>query len=383
MFIDTIKSRKIELPPEVEQEIPEEEPESEPVIDMIDDIEVIHEEEELLDTFDDDDKPKKPKPLKATVTFEEELIVARKIKKEAVNNVKNMFQNVAAGKSFETEDTKMQVNDMVKSIFRNKDAMISLSRLKSFDEYTFTHCVNVTTLSLALARELGLSKQEVDTIGFGAMLHDIGKMLVPDHILNKPGRFTPEERLEIQKHTVFAKEILEKRRDISEVAIRMAWEHHERSDGNGYPENKTINQIQKQSSIISIVDVYDALTSARVYKPGMPPGKVLSIIKSSAAEEFRPEYVDKFVEVLGIFPVGSVVEFNTGQIGIVKEVNRDDLFKPHVILVMNAQKQKLGSIRVIESSRYDSMELKIVRYHNPANLGINVDDYLDKEQKTL
>jgi len=384
LFIDTAKTRKIEPKPGVVKEEPKQPPPEEPkqYIEMVDDIEVIKNDEdeaELLESFDEDEEPKKPKVVRASVPFEQELAVAREIKKEAVNNVKSMFQNAAAGKTFETEETQSQVSEMVKSIFRNKDAMISLTRLKSFDEYTFTHCVNVTALSIALARELGFSKQEVDTVGFGAMLHDIGKVFVPDEVLNKPGKLDPDERLEIQKHTIHAKDLLEKRGDIPETAINMAWEHHERIDGLGYPEGKVGRQIQKESWLISIVDVYDALTSARVYKPGMPAPQVLSILKSKSKEEFRHDYVDKFVEVLGIFPVGSVVEFNTGQIGIVKEINRDDLFKPHVILVMNANKQKMGAPRIIDSSRYDSMKLKITKFHHPGTFGINVEEYLDKD----
>ena len=125
------------------------------------------------------------------------------------------------------------------------------------------------------------------------------------------------------------------------------------------------------------------LTSARVYKPGMPPPHALSFIKARAETEFRAEYVDKFIEVIGIFPVGSLVEFNTGQVGIVKEVNRDNLFEPYVLLVMNAQRQKLGTARELYSSKYESEGMKIVRYHDPDDLGIVVTDFLDLDTKRI
>jgi len=268
---------------------------------------------------------------------------------------------------------------MVKSIFRNKDALLSLPRLKSFDEYTFTHSVNVTVLTIALAQDLGFSKEDLDVMGLGSMLHDVGKMLVPDAVLNKPGKLTPEERLIIQKHTVFGKELLEKRGDIPETAIRMAWEHHERIDGTGYPEGKTIDQLQKESMVIAVADVYDALTSARVYKPGTPPPQTLSFIKARGESEFNADYVDHFIEVIGINPVGSVIEFNTGQIAIVREVNRDDLFKPHVTMIMNSRKQMIAP-KIIEPGRYEPMELSITRYHDPVMFDISVEDYLDGKQ---
>ncbi len=125
------------------------------------------------------------------------------------------------------------------------------------------------------------------------------------------------------------------------------------------------------------------LTSARVYKPGMPPPHALSFIKARAETGFRAEYVDKFIEVIGIFPVGSLVEFNTGQVGIVKEVNRDNLFEPYVLLVMNAQKQKLGTACELDPSKYESEGMKIVRYHDPDDLGIVVTDFLDLDTKRI
>lgn len=384
LFIDTAKSKKIEstTPPTPQAD---DKPPPKERIKVVDDIQIIEEEipddQELLEDFGDFDSPKKQKDFAPRVSFEEELEVAKEIKKEAVENVQNMYHNAAAGKSFETESTKAQVNGMVKSIFRNKDALLSLTRLKSFDAYTFTHCVNVTTLSIALAREMGFSKEEVDAVGFGAMLHDIGKMKVPDEVLNKPGKLDPDERLEIQKHTLYAKELLESRGDIPDISVNMAWEHHERIDGLGYPEGKIGRQIQKESWLISIVDVYDALTSARVYKPGMPMPKVLSILKGGSKKEFRHDYVDKFIEVLGVFPVGSVIEFNNGQIGIVKEINRDDLYKPYVLAVTTSKGQKLGVPRVIEPTRYDSMELKVTKFHDPAVLGIDVESYLEADAK--
>lgn len=390
LLIDTAKSQKIEPEKHVISEAPVqqkppniEESEPEPVIEKVEEPEPEEpEHEKLLDTFDDKNEKKEP-ARKVLVPFEKELEIARTIKAEAVGNVKKMLQDAAVGKSFETETAKKQVNEMVKSIFRNKDALLSLTRLKSFDEYTFTHSINVTVLAIALARELGFSREQVDVIGFGAMLHDLGKMRVPESILNKPGKLTHEERMEIQKHTTKGYEILKERGDIPETAQLMTYEHHERTDGNGYPCGKTLDQLQPESILTSVVDVYDALTSARVYKPGMNPPHALTFLKARAEAEYRADYVDKFIEVIGIFPVGSVVEFNTGHIGIVNEINRDNLFRPYVILVMNSQGKKIGAGRVIGPSKYESANLKIVRYHDPGDLGIYVSDYLDAELKRI
>lgn len=372
LIIDTAKELK-----EEPQQAPH--PQPEPIVEEF--VEPELPKEELLESFEEKEKDKTK--ARALVPFEEELHIAREVKTEAVKNVKKMLQDAAVGKSFDTEPARQQVNDMVKSIFRNKDALISLTRLKSFDEYTFMHSVNVTVLSIALARELKFPKEQIDLIGLGGMLHDIGKVKVPEKILNKPGKLTPEERLEIQKHTTFGYNLLKVRQDIPEISMLIAYEHHERADGTGYPCGKKLSELQQGSLISNVTDVYDALTSARVYKPGMPPPYALSFIKARAETEFCSEYVDKFIEVIGIFPVGSVVEFNTGQVGIVKEINRDNLFEPSVLVVMNAQRQRLGAGRLIDPSKYPGGGLKIIRYHDPADLGIIVSEYLDLSESRI
>jgi len=372
LIIDTAKELK-EEPPQAPH------PQPEPIVEEF--VEPELPKEELLESFEEKEKDRTK--AGALVPFEEELHIAREVKTEAVKNVKKMLQDAAIGKSFDTEPARQQVNDMVKSIFRNKDALISLTRLKSFDEYTFMHSVNVTVLSIALARELKFPKEQIDLIGLGGMLHDIGKVKVPEKILNKPGKLTPEERLEIQKHTTFGYDLLKARQDIPEISMLIAYEHHERADGTGYPCGKKLAELQQGSLISNVTDVYDALTSARVYKPGMPPPYALSFIKARAETEFCSEYVDKFIEVIGIFPVGSVVEFNTGQVGIVKEINRDNLFEPSVLVVMNAQRQRLGAGRLIDPSKYPGGGLKIIRYHDPADLGIIVSEYLDLSESRI
>jgi len=315
----------------------------------------------------------------AVVPFEEESKRANEIRVVAVNTVKNMLRDAAVGKSFETDDAKEQVNDMVDSVFRNKDALLSLTRLKSFDEYTFTHSVNVAVISIVMAKEMGYDKDRLRIVGLGCMLHDIGKMKIPDAILNKPDRLTEEERKIIQNHPLYSEEILKERDDIPEVAKRIAYEHHERSNGQGYPYGKKKGQFQEESAIAMIADVYDALTSTRVYKAGLPPPHALQFIKSHAEKEFLTDLVDKFIEVLGIFPVGSVVEFNTGQIGIVREINRKNLFQPYVVLVMNANRQKIGMGRIVGPAQYKRNDIRIIRYHDPLDLNIFVSEFIDKD----
>ncbi|MFC1477044.1 HD-GYP domain-containing protein [candidate division KSB1 bacterium] len=384
LFIDTAKFQKIEpekKPDPKPKPEPKPDPKPEPIVEEIKDpepeVELTPEVEEMLDNFDDDGSKKESKVL---VPFDKELEKAREIKTVAVNTVKNMLKDAAVGKSFETKEAKNQANEMVKSVFRNTDAMLSLTRLKSFDEYTFTHSVNVSVIAVAMAKELKYDKDRIKTIGLGCMLHDVGKMRVPDEILNKPGKLTPEERKVIQNHPLFSEEILKERDDIPDLAKHIAYEHHEKANGEGYPRGMTLDEVKEESAIATIADVYDALTSARVYKPGMPPPQALSFIKARAETEFRADFVDRFIEVLGIFPVGSVIEYNTGQIGIVKEVNRENLFHPKAVIVMNVSRQKVGVGKIIEPRHYEEKNYKIIRHLDPLDLEINISEYLDKDQ---
>jgi len=273
------------------------------------------------------------------------------------------MEDVSMGKSLDSDVAKKQVTNIVDSIFRNSDALISLTRLKSFDNYTFTHCVNVSVLLTSFAKKLGYNRKKLEQLALGGLVHDVGKMKIPDEVLNKPGRFTDEERQIMKNHTVYGKEVLDKTPGIPEVSKLLALEHHERFDGKGYPYGKDHTELQHDSLLAAIADVYDALTSKRVYKPGMPPPQALAYIKERGDSEFKKSLVDLFIVNVGVFPVGSLVELNSGELGIVSEVNRDDLLKPFVLLITDKLKRLVKRREHI--SLYEFREKKIVGYPDP------------------
>ncbi len=356
IYINTEKS--IEIKPEKPRV--EKKPPPEPII--------VKEEEE-----EEEEPPPPP------VSFTEEIKKAKIIKEESVNLVKNYMEDVSLGKSLDSEKAKLQVKNIVDSLFRNADALISLTRLKSFDHYTFTHCVNVSVLLTSFAKKLGYNRKKLERLALGGLLHDIGKMKIPDKILNKPGRFTDEERQIMKNHTIYGKEILDRTEGIPEASKLIALEHHERYDGGGYPYGKDGSTLGQDSLIAAISDVYDALTSKRVYKPGMPPPQALAYIKERSNREFKKTLVDLFIINVGVYPVGSLVELSTGELGIIAEVNRDDLLKPFVLIITDKLKRFTKTRELI--SLYEFREKRIVGFPEPEKYKIDPNKILEESVK--
>jgi putative nucleotidyltransferase with HDIG domain len=265
--------------------------------------------------------------------FAVELERAKEVYSEAKVLVKDLLQNARMGRAVDGEGAARVVDNMVDSIFRNGDALSSLSRLKSYDDYTFQHSLNVSVLALTLGRHLGLVKGELRRLGIGSLLHDVGKMRVPEAILNKPGRLTDEEFAVIKTHSLHGAKILMQTEEIPDECATVALNHHERFNGRGYPRGLEGLAIGKFGLISAIVDVYDAITSDRVYHQGMPTYQAMQKIYEWGKTDFYPVYVQKFVQCVGIYPIGSVVYLDTGETAVVARQNRDQLLRPWVKVV--------------------------------------------------
>lgn len=268
--------------------------------------------------------------------FREELQKAKEVYGEAKVLVKDLLQEARLGRSVDGEKAQYVVNSMVDSIFRNQDALVSLSRLKSYDDYTFQHCLNVSVLTVALGRNLGLVKDELRRLGVGAILHDIGKMQIPEEILNKPGRYTDEEFAIMKQHTLKGASILMNAADVEKESAAVALNHHERYSGKGYPRGLVGLSIGKYGLISAIVDVYDAITSDRVYHKGLPSYQAIQKIYEWGATDFYPVYVQKFIQCLGVYPIGTVAELDSGELGVVYSQNHNDLLHPWVRIIRSA-----------------------------------------------
>lgn len=271
--------------------------------------------------------------------FQEELKDAKKIRDEAEVMAREFLNSVRLGKELDLPAVHDNVDRMIDSLFRNQDALTSLARLKSVDDYTFAHSVNVCILSLTLGRHMGLAREALHDLGAGAILHDIGKMLVPPEILKKPGGLTDSEFAEMRRHALLGGEFLLKAKEIKEESRIVALQHHERYDGSGYHKKIRGKEIHLYARIAAVADVYDAMTSNRVYQRGMVPEEAMKKMYLMRDTHFEPELVERLIKCLGIYPIGTIIELNTGEISIVKMTNHTHPLQPVVTMLFDREKR--------------------------------------------
>lgn len=288
------------------------------------------------------------KRWKDQISLEEEIGEARRIESKAREVLYTTLDDVRLGRSIDSEGAKAVIADMVESIIRNPDAMGVLSQLKKADEYTALHSIRVCILALTFGRHLDLTRDELNLLGVGALLHDVGKMKVPSEILNKKGNLTEQEFALVKSHVPEGVKVLERSKGITPVSIEVAARHHERYSGGGYVLGLQGDNIGAFGMMGGIVDCYDAITSDRVYHKGMTSYDALSKMYHWRNTAFHPGLVEQYIQCMGIYPIGSLVELSNGAIGVVATVNRERRLKPRVVLVLNSDKQPYESIKIVD-----------------------------------
>lgn len=271
------------------------------------------------------------------VPVEVEMLQARRVFTEATGIVSNVLLDYRLGKQVELEKVEPIVSAITASIFRNPDAILSLLRIKQVDKYTFQHSVAVSTLLLSFRRAISEERKIIEQVGIGGLLHDIGKMRVPDAILNKPGKLSESEFDLMKRHVEYGCEILQKNPNFSPLALSIVAEHHERHDGSGYPKGLKGGEISPFGQMAAIIDVYDALTSNRIYHHAIEPTEALKKILEWSEYHFNTTLVHQFIRTVGIYPVGTLVRLESGYLAVVLEQHHENLLHPRVRLVFNSQ----------------------------------------------
>lgn len=304
------------------------------------------------------------------VAMQEELVKARRIFSEASAIVNTVLLDCRMGKQVEVEKLEPIIASITGSIFRNPDAIVSLLKIKQADKYTFQHSVAVSTLLISFCRAMEIDRASIELVGIGGLLHDIGKMKVPEQILNKPGKLTETEFAIMKKHVDYGCALLENTPDLSPISISIAAEHHERHDGSGYPLGIKGDSISLYGQMAAIVDVYDALTSNRVYHSGMEPTEVLKKMLEWSEHHFNTPLVHHFIRTIGIYPVGTLVRLESGYLAVVVEQNHDDLLHPKVRLIFNSKTHSYIPPRDCDLSKADGID-RIVTFEAPSRWRID------------
>ncbi|WP_144394859.1 HD-GYP domain-containing protein [Pleionea sediminis] len=315
----------------------------------------------------------------------DEIGPAAKTFKKSKQVIKSVLDRVMLGEDFEIAAVKEQVKDCVQSIIRNESAMLMMTLIKNKDEYTAEHCLNVGILSIAFARYLGLEEQQLEDIGVAGMLHDVGKVMVPTAILNKPGKLSDEEMATMRSHAQKGYEILLKKRDALPSTVDVAFTHHERLNGEGYPRGLYDHQISTFSRLVSIVDTFDAITSDRCYDQSRAIMDAYKVLMSCRDTHYDGKMVTKFIEWRGIYPPGSIVEMENGEVGIVTATNPRYKLRPKVLLILDENKKHRRRERLIDMSKLDldasAHTYRIIKAVPNRAFGIDLQEFVDKGLK--
>lgn len=317
-----------------------------------------------------------PRSQSSRESFSSNLDRASKTVERSRKGVIRFFNDIRLGKSIETEDAKAIVGELISEITYNTNTALWLTSLRSRNEASANHCLNVSILAIAFARHLGMPMERLQAIGLGALMHDIGLARVPDSILLKPGHLSKEEFEVIKKHPRDGSHVLKLTGQLPEEALDIVLHHHERLNGRGYPEQLSGDQIGQGVRIVAIADVYDSLTSDKPYRDAVAPQDALTMMHKRSEEDFGRQLMEEFIKCVGIYPIGSLVVLNTGALGVVVSSNPEARLKPLILLVRDENgkdvyPRKLVNLAVL-GSHGAGHNWSVSRVVNPNDYGVDV-----------
>jgi len=304
--------------------------------------------------------------------------------KKSSRLMKGLMDRIMLGEDFDLHGVRDVVKENVKQVLENEDAMLMMTLLKNKSDSRAEHSLNVSILAIGFARFLGFSQHQLEDIGMGALLHDIGQVKIDDKLLKKPGRLNQNEMTEMCQHPKYAFSILQSKSGLTDSCIDIAINHHERLGGQGYPRGLTGDKLSNNVRLVSIVDVFESLTTPQVYRKSMSVVDAYKVLMAGKETHYDEKMVVKFIEWRGIYPPGSIVEMENGEVGIVIATNREFKLKPKVILVLDEYKQTRKE-RIIDMAKMpldaESKPYKIVKAFENTAFGIDLQAYADKGLK--
>ncbi|GHU26950.1 cyclic di-GMP phosphodiesterase [Betaproteobacteria bacterium] len=300
------------------------------------------------------------------VSTQTEMAQAAKICAQAKQAVTSMFQEARMGKAVDAGNARKLVEEILDSVTRNSDALISLVRLKTADDYTYMHSVAVCALMIALGRQLKLDEELIRKLGVAGLFHDLGKAMIPLEILNKPDKLSDEEFAIMKTHPEEGCRLLRESHGVDEVVFDVVRHHHEKTNGTGYPKGFKDSEISLYAKMGAVCDVYDAIASNRPYKAGWDPAESLRKMAEWANGHFDQTVFQAFVKSLGIYPVGSLVRLTSGRLGVIVSQSSKSLLTPRIKVFFSTRSNARIRPDLIDLSAPGCLE-KIVSREDPAN----------------
>jgi putative nucleotidyltransferase with HDIG domain len=300
----------------------------------------------------------------------------RRMYADAVSVASMVWESARTDTKPDPTAAQSMIDNLAQAVVHNRSALMALTALKDYDDYTFTHMVNVSILTMAQARGLGIDGPLLREIGLAALMHDIGKVKTPSEILNKPDKLSDEEFAIMRRHVVDGAEILRGTPEIPSLAPIVAFEHHLRLDGTGYPFGVSRPTLNLATMLCGIADVYDAMRSQRKYQQSFPSERILAILQRNDGKQFDQHLVRRFVQLLGIYPVGNLVKLDTGEIAVVLQVHAPDPYRPKVRVLFATDGGRLElpqDINLWEAAQAgrEDIATSVIAPLSPADYGID------------
>jgi len=307
--------------------------------------------------------------------FAEESPSARKVNERAAEFAQQMIADVRNGQKLSAQSVQDAVEPIVQSILRNADAFLWISGMVRRDAYLYSHCVNCSALCAALGRHLGFPEDTLIHLATGGMLMDSGKVIVPDELIQAPRRLSFKERDQVRRHVEYSVHVLDEA-GIHEQNVRdMVLGHHERVDGSGYPAGLSQSETPLFARIAAVVDAYDAMTSPRPYSKAISRHAALQELYHGIGSFYQGEIVEQFLQCLGTYPTGSLVELSNGEVGIVIEQNQARRLRPRVMLLLDAEKRRYNRFPELDllahNDQHPEQPIHVVAAPEPGSYGLD------------
>lgn len=280
--------------------------------------------------------------------FEDEQPRAEQAFDILVEDIDRIFDGVQSGERLDVVQLRKSVEPIVDSISRNPDACLWVARLKQHDRYTYRHSLSASVWAVSLGRQLGLPKRDLRTLSMGCMLMDIGKLRIAPELLQAERELSNDEMAELASHVQHGLDILNESGILNKDVYNIVAHHHERFDGSGYPQGLRGDQIPPFARVAAIVDTYDAITSVRSYAQAIAPADAIRVLYGARDEEFQAELVEAFIQAIGIYPAGTLVELSTGEVGVVVAEYRTRRLRPKVMLLLDANKRRIPEAKIVD-----------------------------------
>lgn len=322
-------------------------------------------------------KPLKPDP----VTLKAEFDRAQVDFESASEVMSGVFAKIKSKRHFDLGVLKSAINPLIDSVFRNRDALAALIRMKAKGDYFYSHSLSTAVWAIILGRHLGLDKHTLRQLALGASIMDVGMADLPDELISRPGPLDAHEFDQVKRHVAASLKILQGSGEVSKKVLNVIACHHERHDGSGYPQGLVGSAIPPLARIAGLVDAYDAMLTKRQYSPARSSFDAIQELADMKGILFQGSVVEHFIQAVGMFPTGSIVELNTGVVGVVVQQNAMRRLRPKIVLILDEHKRKFSELTVLDLSNYtgsqegDHATLWIAKELESGIYGIAPNDY--------